>query len=103
MQKRILTKSNCGGITLTTSQTKMAMKAYMYDGILESHKAREIAEDFNISETEATLEWFFGVIPDGEGSVRELPKFRRFVDKIDPEWDLYYDYGSDYYFAVKEK
>jgi hypothetical protein len=79
---------------------------YIYDGILESHEAREIAEEnkknHGIEQTEedAAKEWFGAVIYGGEGRFDDMPKYSRFVDSIDDEWDLYYDYGADYYFAV---
>lgn len=73
---------------------------YIYDGILESYHAREIAEEDNITEEEAAKRWFSEVIFEGEGHEDEMPTFHRFIDKIDDEWDMYYDYGADYYFAV---
>ena len=81
---------------------------YIYDGILESHVAREIAEEnkknHGIEQTEedAAKEWFGAVIYDGEGRFDDMPMYHRFVDSIDDEWDLYYDYGADYYFAVND-
>ncbi len=81
---------------------------YIYDGILESHEAREIAEDnkknHGIEQTEedAAKEWFGAVIYDGEGRFDDMPTYSSFVDSIDDEWDLYYDYGADYYFAVND-
>lgn len=80
---------------------------YIYDGILESHEAREIAEEnkkHGIEQTEedAAKEWFSAVIPDGEGHFGVMPTFHQYVDSIDDEWDLYYDYGADYYFAVND-
>lgn len=82
------------------------MKKYIYDGILESHEAREMAENnkkaFGIEqpEAEAAKEWFKAVICDGEGWFNDMPMYHRFVDSIDDDWDMYYDYGADYYFAV---
>ena len=79
---------------------------YIYDGILESYEAREIAEEnkknHGIEQTEedAAKEWFGAVIYGGEGRFDDMPTYSRFVDSIDDEWDLYYDYGADYYFAV---
>ena len=81
---------------------------YIYDGILESHVAREIAEEnkknHGIEQTEedAAKEWFGAVVYEGEGHFDLLPTFHQFVDSIDDEWDLYYDYGADYYFAVND-
>lgn len=81
---------------------------YIYDGILESHVAREIAEEnkknHGIEQTEedAAKEWFGAVIYGGEGRFDDMPTYSRFVDSIDDEWDLYYDYGADYYFAVND-
>lgn len=82
------------------------MKKYIYDGILESHEAREMAEDnekafgFEQTEAEAAKEWFGAVVCDGEGRFDDMPMYHSFVDSIDDDWDLYYDYGADYYFAV---
>ena len=82
---------------------------YIYDGILESHVAREIAEEnkknHGIEQTEeyAAKEWFGAVIYEGEGHFDLMPTFHQFIDSIDDEWDLYYDYGADYYFAVNDK
>ena len=83
---------------------------YIYGAILESYKAREIAEDHNENfpqyepqtEEQAAKEWFAAVIPDGEGEFGNIPTYHRFVDSIDDEWDLYYDYGANYYFAVND-
>lgn len=81
---------------------------YIYDGILESHEAREIAEEnkknhgVEQTEDEAAKEWFGAVIWEGEGHFDLLPTFHQFIDSIDNEWDLYYDYGADYYFAVND-
>ena len=82
------------------------MKRYIYDSILESHEAREMAENnkkaFGIEqpEAEAAKEWFEAVICDGEASFVQMPNFHQYVCSIDDDWDLYYDYGADYYFAV---
>ena len=82
--------------------------AEIYDGILESYKAREIAEEnkkehgVEQTEEEAAMEWFAAVISDGCTHEEEKPLHSRYVDKIDCDWELYYDYGADYYFAVKE-
>lgn len=86
---------------------------YIYGSILESYKAREIAEDHNESfanhphyhpqtEEEAAKEWFAAVIPDGEGEFGEMPAYHQYIDNIDEDWELYYDYGADYYFAVND-
>ena len=82
------------------------MKRYIYDDILESHEAREIAETnkkaFGIEQTEAEAakEWFASVIFEGGASFVQMPNFHQYVCSIDNDWDLYYDYGADYYFAV---
>ena len=82
------------------------MKRYIYDGILESHEAREMAENnekvfgSEQTEAEAAKEWFGAVVCGGEGRFDDMPMYHRFVDSIDDDWDLYYDYGADYYFAV---
>ena len=84
------------------------MSKYIYDLILESHEAREIAENnkknHGIEQTEedAAKEWFGAVAYEAEGSFRDMPAYHRFVDSIDEDLDLYYDYGADYYFAVND-
>ena len=82
---------------------------YLYDGILESYKAAEIAEKESknhgtkVTEEQAAKEWFENVIYGGEGSFQDMPTCHNFVDVIDEDWDLYYDYGAEYYFAVNNK
>lgn len=82
------------------------MRKYIYDGILESHAAREIAEEnknnFGIEQTEAEAakEWFANIIFEGEAFFVQMPNLHQYVCSIDDDWDLYYDYGADYYFAV---
>lgn len=82
------------------------MSKYIYDLILESFEAREIAEiskknhGIEQTEEEAAKAWFGAVAYEEEGSFRDMPACHRFVDSIDDELDLYYDYGADYYFAV---
>jgi hypothetical protein len=75
---------------------------YIYDGILEGVQAEEIAECENVTKEEAAKTWFSEVIFEGEGHFGLMPTFHQFVDSIDDEWDLYYDYGADYYFAVND-
>ena len=86
---------------------------YIYGDILESYKAREIAEDNNETfanhphyklqtEEEAAKEWFSAVIYEGEGYFGEMPTHHQYIANIDEDWELYYDYGADYYFAVND-
>ena len=76
---------------------------YIYNGILDGTQAQEIAEDMNITRDEAAKTWFNAVIPDGEGEFGDMPAYHQFVSVLDGgEWDLYYDYGADYYFAVND-
>lgn len=78
------------------------MKYFTY-GVLESHHAAEIAEDMNMSEEQAAKTWFSEVLWEAEwDEVDELPTYRQYVDDLDDGWELYYDYGASYYFAVKE-
>lgn len=92
------------------------MKYYTY-GVLESHKAAEMAEDMNMTEEQAAKTWFSEVLTDAEWDiVDKLPTYIRYVDEFIPgaldmeddadqyeSWTLYYDYGADYYFVAKEK
>lgn len=97
------------------------MKYYTY-GVLESHKAAEMAEDMNMTEEQAAKTWFSEVLTDAElDIVNELPTHIRYVDEFIPgaldvedddvyddadeyeSWTLYYDYGAGYYFVAKEK
>ena len=75
---------------------------YIYDGTLEAVHAQEIAEEENMTEQEAAKTWFKEVLFEGEGHFDDMPTYHWFVDSIDDEWDLYYDYGADYYFAVND-
>ena len=84
-------------------------KRYLYNGILESYQASEIAEEeskshgINVTEEQAAKKWFENVIYGGEGSFQDMSTYHNFVDVIDDDWDLYYDYGAGYYFAVNNK
>lgn len=84
------------------------MKA-IYDAILESYQANEIAEDMNYEDNEeltaeqqAAKTWFTEVIPDGTYTFEEMPTYHQWVCDLEDGWELYYDYGASYYFAVNE-
>lgn len=78
---------------------------FIYDAILEGYKADEMAKDTgHKSGEEAAKSWFGDIIscePEN-GSFQEKPMYSSYVDSIDDEWDLYYDYGADYYFTMNE-
>ena len=84
--------------------------AKIYDGILYSHQAMEIAaeetENFpqNPPQTEegAAKFWFQNVICDEEVNEQPMPRYHKHICEICDGWSMYYDYGADYYFAVKE-
>lgn len=76
----------------------------LYDAILESYEAQEIAEDMGLdSEEEGAKMWFENVIGDGRFEMDAMPRHHRFVCEIDDEVNMYYDFSADYYFCVKER
>ena len=83
------------------------MKTYqIYSSILEGYQAFELAHSCDIhKEYKAAAEWFSNVADDGEfEDVDSLPKYRWLVEHIDNvDADLYYDYGADYFFLVREQ
>lgn len=84
-------------------------KIKVYDDVLDSYKASEIASDlYNLQcdptqkqEIEAAKYWFAEVSDDGRYVEEEKPKYSRYICNIpNTDMELYYDYGADYYFAV---
>lgn len=81
------------------------MKKCIYDTILDGVEAHCIAEESGYNSAEAAACSYFHSIIECEPNSYEFsdkPQCSMFVDIIDGEWDLFYDYGADYYFAVKE-
>ena len=82
------------------------MKTYqIYSSILEGYQAFELAGSCDIhKEYKAAAEWLSNVADEGFFEpVNHLPKYRWFVEHIDNiDADLYYDYGADYFFLVRE-
>lgn len=82
------------------------MKTYqIYSSIFEGYQAFELAGSCDIhKEYKAAAEWFSNVGDDGFFEpVNRLPKYRWFVEHIENiDADLYYDYGADYFFLVRE-
>lgn len=76
----------------------------VYDTILDGYQADEIAEDYKLGySNEAAVLYFKNVIYDGEFVEENMPKYHRYVDTIDGEYDVYYDYGADYFFCVHKE
>ena len=78
-------------------------KRYLLGVHLDAHTAAEIAEEYNITEEQVAKQWFDNVICENEGSFEHMPRYHNFIDVINKDWDLYYDYGASYYFAVNNK
>ncbi len=76
-------------------------KYLMVDAIIEGYKANEIAEDLKLEDgDEAAKSWFGDIMVDSGMKVCDMPEYHQFKLEISKDWDLYYDYGADYYFAV---
>lgn len=84
--------------------------AKIYDGILFSHQAAEIAEEDSEkfpqnppqTEEEAAKYWFKSTICDEDVKEEPMPRYHRFICEICEGWSMHYEYCADYYFAVKE-
>lgn len=76
----------------------------LYDGIIESYKADEMMKEEGFeSEEKAAAAWFEEVTADNAWSDGEIPKYNKYICELPQSGaDMYYDYGSDYYFAVKK-
>ena len=76
-------------------------KVCLLDAILEGYKATEIAIDCKCEDADAAAKtWFSEVYHNSEYRFGEKPTYSRYVCDIEAGWELYYDYGADYYFAV---
>ena len=74
----------------------------VYNNILEGYKAREMAEEYNVSEPQAAKEYFEETFEYDDFNEENI-KNKKFICNIhNINCDMYYDYGSDYYFLVKE-
>ena len=82
------------------------MKKYLsYPSILEGYQAYEMAGSCDLQkENAAATEWFRNVaVEDFFEEEMQMPKYHWFICHIDEvDADLYYDYGADYYFLVRE-
>lgn len=75
----------------------------VYGSILESHKAREIANDFGMSEEQAAAMWFIETFDLDLGFNEENIAYKRYIYDIDEiGCSLYLDWYADYYFLVKQ-
>jgi len=79
-------------------------KTMVYPSIIEDYEAQQIAEENGLEEEwEGAKLWFEDVVESNEEfELEEMPKYNKFIchmDKIDS--DLYYDFGANYYFAVR--
>lgn len=78
------------------------MKVQILQAILDAHQASEIADDMNFSSEEEAAEFYFNEsYYEGEWEIDNMPKYNQFVKSIEGG-DLYYDYGANYYFLVRE-
>lgn len=76
-------------------------KVCILDSTLEGYKAEEMAVDCKCESGEAAAKtWFSEIYAEAEYSFTEKPTHSRFICEIEAGWELYYDYGADYYFAV---
>ncbi len=79
------------------------MEVYVCSAILESYEAAEIARDLGVTEEEVAKQWFSEIVNEAAGSFRKSSyPYSRFVCNIDDEWELYYNYAADHYFAMIE-
>ena len=76
----------------------------VYNSILNQHKAREIAEDFGISEEQAAARWFLQTFDLDLGFNEEYIDYKRYIYDIEEiGCSLYLDWYAEYYFLVKKQ
>ena len=76
----------------------------VYGSILESHKAREIAHDFGISEEQAAAMWFIQTFDLDLGFEEENIAYKRYIYDLDEiDCSLYLDWYAGYYFLVMKQ
>lgn len=69
---------------------------------MESWEAAEIAKEHGLKdEAEGAAMWFNEVCYEAEWQQEEMPKYSKFLKRIEGG-DLYYDFGADYYFLVRK-
>ena len=78
-------------------------KVCILDAILEDYQAEEMALDCKCESADAAAkEWFAQTYADSDYRFDEKPTHSRYVCEIEGEWELWYDYGACYYFAINE-
>jgi hypothetical protein len=76
-------------------------KVCILDSILEDYQAEEMAVDCKCESADAAAKtWFSEVYAESDYHFYEKPTYSRYVCDIEAGWELYYDYGAGYYFAV---
>lgn len=71
--------------------------------ILEDYQAEEMAVDCKCeSADDAAKTWFSEVYAESDYYFDEKPTYSRYVCEIEGGWELWYDYGACYYFAINE-
>lgn len=73
------------------------------DSILEDYKAQEIAHDKKMDEQEAAATWFRETMEESGFSEQDQPAYCHFLFPIDAQTDLWWDFGANYYFAVRKQ
>lgn len=81
----------------------MSQLKLIYQHILNAYEAEEMAEDNNCSVEEVLCQWIDNVGYEGEFTEEEMPRYHRYICKTNEGFDVYYDYGADYYFFVDDR
>lgn len=80
------------------------MSVFILDSILEYHTAEEMALECKCENAdEAAKTWFSEIYAESDWTVDERPTHSRYVCDIEGGWELWYDYGACYYFAINEE
>lgn len=80
-------------------------KVLICNSIIDGYEANEIAMSEGYEkEWMGAKFWFEGTIDyESEFELKNMPKYNQFITHMDyVDADLYYDYGANYYFAVRE-
>ncbi len=91
------------------SSVKKILKEYskpktvlIYNATLEDYEAQEIADEYGVSEEEAAIKWFNGIITDEDFEEQNMPKHSKFISNMPyTKCELYKDFVTGYYFAVR--
>lgn len=76
----------------------------VYNSTLNQHKAREIAEDMQMSEEQAAAIWFLQTFDLDLGFNEENIEYKRYIYDIEEiGCSLYLDWYAEYYFLVKKQ